>query len=156
MPGRSPSVHKTDGDVDATDATDVTAGASPSRFFEIRLATHWPPSARPRWFLRWLLRLVEAVEENKNYRPHLETLDKWWVEFPDGDEEPWREIGFDERGEPVFAGPSTRNYGYWCDTNMTLSDFEQQDPTLLEITAENFELAWTRFFAMSSDTPLSD
>jgi hypothetical protein len=97
---------------------------------------------------------MERFMENKDYEPHLPTLDKWWVEFPNGEEEVWREIGFNEHGEPVLAGPSKRNWGFWNDTNMTLSDFERLDPSLVEVTSDEFDETWRRFFASSSDTAI--
>jgi hypothetical protein len=135
-----------------------------SRFFETRLSTHRPreddESAWDRawWFPGWLERFLEPFLErftvNRDYEPHLPTLDKWWVEFRNDEKEVWREIGFSAQGEPVLAGPSKRNRGFWNDTNMTLSDFERLDPALVELTSDDFEETWQRFFGSSSDTPL--
>jgi len=122
-----------------------------TRYYETRLETrHPPPDSRERLlnlFLGWL-------EANKGYRGNWERLDHWWVEFPaDDNGEPWREIGFDAEGVAIVAGPSRRNYGFWCDMEMTLADFQQRDEHLVAVSRQDFEDAWVRFFATADDEP---
>ncbi len=61
---------------------------------------------------------------------------EWLIEFGD-DGLPWREIGLDESGAPVLAGPDARNYGFWLDTNMTIKDFDGEP-----VAEEEFERIW--------------
>jgi len=77
-----------------------------------------------------------------------------WVEFEDG--QPWREIALDADGLPVGAAPSTLNYGFWNDTNMTLDDFRNSDALLREITTSEFELTWAEYFAARGDKERPD
>ena len=61
---------------------------------------------------------------------------EWLIEFDD-DGKPWREIGMDDSGRPVLAGPSIRNYGFWLDTNMIASDFHGE-----KLDRNEFEKNW--------------
>ncbi len=55
---------------------------------------------------------------------------------------PVREVGLDEHGIPVVAGPIGRNLGFWTDEDMTFpsKDYEA-------ISREEFEAAWSEFLA---------
>jgi hypothetical protein len=99
-------------------------------YIRTELATDWPES-------RGLLdQLSSALDVNPDYRDKLHEVRSWLIEF---DEEglPWREIGLGADGGVVLAGPSERNYGYWLDSNMTLSDFPGEP-----ISRELFEDLW--------------
>ncbi len=67
--------------------------------------------------LRTLLFFIP--EANPGYRNKLHLVKEWLVEF---DEEgiPFREIGLDQFGKPLLAGPDKINYGLWNDTGMKL------------------------------------
>ena len=110
-------------------------------YYETRLGTEWT-SSEP-LAVRLLRRILPVG--NPGYEGKLHELGRWWVEFLD--DLPWREIGLGGNGELIVAGPNERDYGFWLDTNMTLADFRDQDPTLTEIAAAEFEEAWTLFFS---------
>ena len=125
-----------------------------TRYYETRLATRWPPRDRRE---RRLDRLFGWLEANKGYKGSWERLDRWWVEFAAADNgEPWREIGFDAEGEAILAGPSRRNYGFWCDTNMTVAELQEQDEDLVVVSRQDFEDTWVQFFGTADDEPLED
>jgi hypothetical protein len=58
------------------------------------------------------------------------------MEFDD-DGMPGREIGLDENGSVVLAGPSKMDYGFWMDTNMRYPEF-----TGIPVASECFEKIW--------------
>jgi uncharacterized protein YndB with AHSA1/START domain len=84
----------------------------------------------------WWKRLVTIDTANPSYRGKHHLIHSWLIEF-DGDERPLREIGLDENGSIVVAGPSAMDYGFWLDTNMRLSDFVGEP-----ISEEHFEQLW--------------
>ena len=125
-----------------------------TRYYETRLWARSPPPDR--WDRLFDL-LCGWLDGNPGYKGSWERLDRWWVEFPATDDgEPWREIGFDAEGVAILAGPSRRNYGFWCDTNMTVVDFQEQDEHLVVVSRQDFEDAWAGFFATADDEPLED
>jgi hypothetical protein len=75
---------------------------------------------------------------NPDYERRLHLVREWLVECGESGE-PWREVGVDEEGTPVVSGPDDRNYGFWCDTNMTYDDFDAEP-----LTKEEFEAMWRR------------
>jgi len=109
------------------------------RYLKTNKATGWPEKEDfGVKLLRCLLFFVPEVNPGYNKKMHL--IKEWWIEF---DEEglPGREIGVDVNGAPVLAGPSEKDYGFWCDTNMEYGDFEEN-----QITQEDFETAWRRYW----------
>jgi len=74
---------------------------------------------------------------NPSYEAKFESIDRWLVVFPDG-EEPNREIGLDANGAPILSGPSEVDCGFWLDTNVTFGDFEGD-----VISEQEFEEAWS-------------
>jgi len=82
--------------------------------------------------------------------PDLEGLYKlvrlWWVEI-DEQGRPQREIGFDDMGKAVVAGPVGRNMGFWTDSSMTFNEAEYQ-----AVAPELFEEAWSRIEAALPQT----
>ena len=107
------------------------------RYLRTQLATDWPKE-RPlkAKVLRALLFFVPLG--NPDYESRMHLVREWLVEF-DVSDEPWREVGLGEDGEPVLAGPDDRNYGFWCDTNMKWADFTGEG-----ITQDQFEAQWAR------------
>jgi hypothetical protein len=95
----------------------------------------------------WGDRIPWIDTANPSYKRHFRALAKWWVEVLD--EEPWREIGFDAASNAIVAGPTDSVYGFWCDANMTLHDFQRQDPNLRDVSEDDFEAAWNTFFDSS-------
>jgi hypothetical protein len=84
----------------------------------------------------WWERFVTIDTANPGYRGKRHLIHSWLIEF-DEDEHPWREIGLDESGSIVVAGPSAIDYGFWLDSSMRLSDFTGES-----IPAEHFEQMW--------------
>jgi len=91
-----------------------------------------------RQIVRWL---TSGLNANPDYVNELPLVRRWIVEFGD-DGLPWRELGLDDSGSVIVAGPDSRNYGFWNDTNMTVRDFVGD-----EIAKEFFESEWHRFYA---------
>ncbi len=85
---------------------------------------------------RWWRGFFPIDTANPNYRGKYCRVRSWLIEF-DENGDPWREIGLDEVGAIVMAGPSANDYGFWLDTNMRESDF-RGDP----VTKEYFERMW--------------
>jgi hypothetical protein len=84
----------------------------------------------------WWECLVTIDTANPSYRGKYHLVHSWLIEF-DEDDYPWREIGLDEGGAIVVAGPSAIGCGYWLDTNMRRSDFTGES-----IPEEYFEKMW--------------
>jgi hypothetical protein len=84
----------------------------------------------------WRERLTDVNTANPNYRGKYHLVHAWLIEF-DAEGLPWREIGLDEHGDVVLAGPSKTDYGFWHDTNMQYPDFAGEP-----ITEEHFESMW--------------
>ena len=97
-------------------------------------ATNWE---KPGKFVSFFLKRLSS---NLGYEKAFPDLHEWLIEFDD-DGMPDREIGLDESGAPILAGPNERNYGFWLDTNMTIDDFEKD-----VIDKEYFESKWYEFY----------
>jgi hypothetical protein len=121
------------------------------RFIRTRKATEWPEHrTRPTgWGAFWerLLSFLPLRVANPNYEPSMSQVVEWLIEFPEENPfYPWREIGLDVNAVPVLAGPTDQDYGFWLDTNMTLSDFEDAEP----VNRDDFEHLWVRYFEDNS------
>jgi len=86
-----------------------------------------------------LTRLMQKLSANPDYEQALPEVAEWLIEFGE-DQLPDREIGLNSSGIPVLAGPNERNYGFWLDTNMKLSNFESET-----IEKSYFEQKWQEF-----------
>jgi hypothetical protein len=102
------------------------------------MATDWPEKEP------WQVKVIKTIlffipKANPGYDSKMHLVKKWLIEFEekDGELTPWREIGLDADGAPLFAGPNKKNYGFWLDTNMKYKDFTG-DP----IEKEEFERFW--------------
>ena len=116
-----------------------------SKYLSTNLATDWEHGKD------WALKVIETIlffvpKANPGYEPHMHLIDRWVVEF-DGDDNPGREIGLSTSDEVVVAGPSARDYGFWCDTNMTFKDFQGET-----ISESEFEAYWERSSKFRSPT----
>ena len=80
---------------------------------------------------------------NPDFEHLLEKVDYWKIEFNNDENVTWREIGFDKDGVSIVAMPLAKNYGYWTDNHLTLSDYENFDSTPL--TVDEFKNDWTEF-----------
>ena len=58
----------------------------------------------------------------------------------DSDGVPQREVGFDEAGRAIVAGPFGKNYGFWTDSAMR---FEEAGNKV--VANEEFDPAWSAF-----------
>lgn len=88
-------------------------------------------------------RVLETVlffvpKGNPGYENKMHLVKERMLEFDD-ENQPFREIGLDSKGHPVFAGPSEENYGFWLDTNMTYPDFEGSI-----VDSSEFEKLWVK------------
>lgn len=95
------------------------------KYLKTKLATDWPKEKN------WKEKLISGVlffipKANPDYESKMHLVKSWLIEFSETDGEflPFREIALDGKGNPIFAGPDNRNYGFWCDTNMKYEDFE--------------------------------
>jgi hypothetical protein len=94
------------------------------KYLSTYMATDWPEKTWKIKLTRMILFFIPIA--NPDYESKLHLLNKWLIEFieQDGELLPWREIGIDLQGKPIFSGPSKRNYGFWLDQEMTFQDFE--------------------------------
>ncbi len=86
-----------------------------------------------------LSRLLQRLSSNPDYEQAFPEVAEWLIEFGD-DQLPEREVGLNNTGVPVLAGPNKQNYGFWLDTNMKLSDFGNE-----VIEKVYFEQKWNEF-----------
>ncbi len=104
-------------------------------YIRTKLATDWAKNdAKVVSAAKMLLAFIPKANPGYDKKMHL--IREWYVEF-DNDGNPWREIGLDEHGAPVVAGPTERDYGFWLDTHMKRGDFEGD-----VISREMFEQKW--------------
>lgn len=108
------------------------------RYLKTKMATEWPKEKS------WKEKVVRGVlffipEANPDYENKMFLVKSWLIEFLEDNDEllPGREIALDENDNPIFCGPDSRNYGFWCDTNMKYEDFEGQPIEQIE-----FERIW--------------
>ena len=114
---------------------------SAMRVIETTLGTG-PWTARSHnWLQRAIVRLLYAVipAANPNFEGSYEKVRRWWIEI-DELGTPQRELGFNEGGEVIVAGPIGRNNGFFTDSNAT---FSLEDGQGIEQT--RFEAEWSEF-----------
>ena len=108
------------------------------QYLRTNLATDWPenPAASvSEKIIRGILWFVP--EANPDYTAKMHLVKEWLIEFDD-EGSPSREIGISKTGGPVLAGPDSRNYGFWLDTNMQLKDFSEGEI----VSKDHFEKVW--------------
>lgn len=108
------------------------------KYISTYMATDWPE--KEPWQSKVLKTILFFIPKaNPDYEPKMHLVKKWLIEFEEEDGKllPWREIGLDSNGTPVFAGPDKKNYGFWLDTNMKYEDFEGEP-----IAKDEFESIW--------------
>ena len=88
----------------------------------VKLLTHLVPKANP------------TLEENLDY------VKEWYIEYDDVEEYTNREVGVAGNGMVVFKAPFEENWGYWCDNDMTMDDY--QNLNIHAISKEAFEKLW--------------
>jgi len=108
------------------------------RFLRTKLATDWEePPADTSIVKRMLRKLELKIDANPTYVSKMHLVKEWLIEFDD--EQPWREIGIGRDGEPVLAGPTSVDYGFWLDTNMEYANFEGTN-----LEQSEFESYWKK------------
>lgn len=113
------------------------------RYLKTKMATDWPEEEPFRdKVMRALLFFIP--DSNPDYRHKFHLINEWLIEFDD--EEPSREIGINDEGGPIVAGPDDKNYGFWLDTNLKYNDCDG-----VEISKDEFERAWKKYFNESTN-----
>ncbi len=79
------------------------------RFIRTRLATDWPEPSNSLF-----AKILRRVSANPDYESHFHQVAEWLVEFDD-EGNPGREVGLNETGPPVLAGPDEKNYRFWLE-----------------------------------------
>lgn len=86
---------------------------------------------------RFLRALIPAA--NPDFEHSYERVFKWWIEI-DAEGVAQRELGFDEAGEVIVAGPLGKNFGFFTDSNATFAPAEYA-----AVEPASFEAAWSAF-----------
>jgi hypothetical protein len=60
---------------------------------------------------------------NPDFDEKIDLVVCWLIEFENDSYYPSREIGLDEKEQPIMIMPWRKNYGYWTDNNLVLEDF---------------------------------
>ena len=107
------------------------------RYFSTTLATDLPPAD-------WRAKLIYALlwfipRSNPDLEVHFCRVRRWYVEV-DESGLPVREVGIDERGTPITAGPWEHNFGFWTDSGEPLPEDRVE-----EIRKEEFDTMWQGF-----------
>jgi hypothetical protein len=89
----------------------------------------------------WSERLIRSIlffipPANPDNAPLYPRVSQWLLEI-DEDGHPFREIGLDEHGKPLFGAPNDRNFGFFTDSDAT---FAKTDLNL--VRREEFEKQW--------------
>jgi len=102
------------------------------------LATEIDATPSPHPLLEKILRALMPAA-TLDFEPLYSKVRLWWVEVdPEGI--PQRELGFDDAGVAIVAGPIGKNLGFWTDSHMT---FDPAENTVVQF--ETFNLTWADF-----------
>jgi len=102
------------------------------KYIETLDATGGPPPG----FIDHILNIIFFfIRANPDYDSKLHLVEKWYIEFED--DIPNREIGFNRDNSPFVFMPNERNYGFWCDTQMSSESINSKP-----ITKQEFESNW--------------
>lgn len=82
---------------------------------------------------------------NPDYEEQILQVSFWKIEIEN--EYVSREIGYSEKGESIMAMPDNRNYGFWSDSHLKLTDFK--DMGAQKIDQEDFIKDWNQFNEIS-------
>jgi hypothetical protein len=88
---------------------------------------------------------------NPQFDDDIDNVNQWLIEFKNGNQYPNREVGLNFSQEPIMIMPWRRNYGYWIDNNLLLSDFKSRF-NAIEISKEEFEKFWNEFEQQNENT----
>lgn len=113
------------------------------RYYSTTLATNLKP-------VDWRLKLIYTLwwfipRSNPDFEVHFSSIRRWYVEVDDC-EMPVRELGLDDSGAPITAGPWERNFGFWTDSGEPLPK-----DRLEEIDRTEFETMWRRFVRLRGE-----
>jgi hypothetical protein len=107
------------------------------RYYSTTLATNLRPAD---WRMKLVYTLLWFIpRSNPDFEVHFSRVRRWYVEVDDSGL-PSRELGIDERGTPITAGPWERNFGFWTDSGEPLPAERTE-----EIAKDVFEAMWERF-----------
>jgi hypothetical protein len=101
------------------------------------LGGRYRPSRIQSWLESLLVRILPSG--NPDFQSQLDSVHHWWLEVDDN----WgvqREIGFDDRGEPMVAAPLGENLGVFTD-----DDGGVELPVDGSVDPQAFERAWREF-----------
>lgn len=78
-------------------------------YFVFKVLTFWIPKANSEY-----------------YNKHLDNIDYWYIEV-NAEGVPIREIGFEAVNRALLFAPTTKNRGFWTDSNVTLNKSEYEN-----------------------------
>lgn len=110
-------------------------------YVKTTLATgpHQPPSKLAALVQRLVLALLWFIPRaNPDFEALYDDVRCWYLESEQ--DIPVREVGLDEHGVPIVAGPFGRNLGFWTDEDML---FPSKDHAV--ISRRDFEAVWAEF-----------
>lgn len=81
---------------------------------------------------------------NPDFDKLIDEVEEWLVEYDNEADLVSREIGLDYRGKVVMVMPWKKNYGYWIDNKLNLTDFSSHFNTTI-IDKKIFENNWNEF-----------
>jgi hypothetical protein len=82
-------------------------------------------------------------QANPDFDRLIDRVAYWMIEYDRIQDETVRELGFDQHDNVILAMPLDRNYGYWTDNHLKLSDYDRFNP--IPITEKEFDTAWLKF-----------
>ena len=90
-----------------------------------------------------LFRLI-IPKANPNFEEKYDSVKYWCIEYDEVNNFTNREIGLDKNENVIIISPFEKNYGFWVDTNLSLTDYyDQRD--IIEISGDQFEILWENF-----------
>jgi hypothetical protein len=82
-------------------------------------------------------------QQNPDFDRLIDNVAYWMIEYDKTGDETIRELGFDQHDNVILAMPLDRNYGYWTDNQLKLSDYDRFNP--IPLTEKEFDTAWLKF-----------
>lgn len=110
------------------------------KYFEFEMITD--KSSRNSFIERfcvWLFNLL-LPRANPTLEGNIDSVKKWYIEYNDIYNYTNREIGIDKHGNIVFKAPFNDNLGYWCDNDLSISDYKKFG--IQSISKNQFEKLW--------------
>lgn len=106
------------------------------RYYKTTLATNLRP---PDWRTKLVHTLLWFIpRSNPDFEVQFSRVQCWYIESDDSGS-PLRELGLDETGMPVTAGPWKQNLGFWTDSGEPVPVEHAE-----EIARSVFEETWQR------------